>query len=187
MPLAFLNWLKKVELKKASVWKTLGIYNLIQISSTGLNYDENLMLVAMHFWESSTNTMQLKCGPLLFSIGLPPIGEFYDLDRVIKIHLKLDIVAYGAFINKYFDKSTTEVSDEEHFAFLAFWLSHYVFCSRSLQIAKQYVTQATQFHEGHSFSLGRLLLGTLYKSIGVGCETLKGLTEGKTLNLVVPW
>jgi len=31
---AFLSWLKKVESNKASVWKTLGIYNLIQISRT---------------------------------------------------------------------------------------------------------------------------------------------------------
>lgn len=112
--------------------------------------------------------MQLKCSqlsPTLFDVaaiaGLPPIGEFYDPDRDNKTHFNLYIVAYGTFINKYFNKSTIEVSDEEHIAYLAFWLSHYDFCTRSLQIEKQYVTLAIQLHEGHLFSLGRLLLRNL--------------------------
>jgi len=107
MPPAFLNWLKKVESKKASVWKTLGIYNIIQIFRTGLNFDENLRLAAMHYRESSTNTMQLKCGllsPTMFDVAaitrLPPIGESYDPDQENKTHFKLDIVAYDAFINQ---------------------------------------------------------------------------------------
>jgi len=83
--------------------------------------------------------MQLKCGPLsptLFDAaaitGQPPIGESYDPDREKMTHFKLDVVPYGAFINKYFDKSTTEVYNEEHIAFLAFWLSHYICLLHSL-------------------------------------------------------
>lgn len=46
---SFLRWLKKVKLKKVQACKTLGIFNLIQLSKTGLGYDENLILATMHF------------------------------------------------------------------------------------------------------------------------------------------
>jgi len=124
---SFLGRLKKVELKKAQALKTLGIFNLIQLSKTGLGYEENLILAEIHFWENSINTMHLKCGmlsPTLLDVAaitrLPPIGETYDLDRENKTQFELSVVAYGAFINKYFDKNTTEVSDEKHIAFLSF-------------------------------------------------------------------
>jgi len=84
----YLKWLEKVETLKASVWRKLGISNLIQLSKMGLEYDEKLILVVMHLWESSTNTMQLKCCMLTHTLldvtaitRLPPTGEAYDPDR----------------------------------------------------------------------------------------------------------
>jgi len=62
--LTYLNWLKKVEAKKSQHWKDLGIFDLIQLLKTGLKFDETLLLTAMHFWEGSTNTLQLKRGML---------------------------------------------------------------------------------------------------------------------------
>lgn len=62
--LIYLKWLEKVETQKSHICRKLGIFNLIQLSKTMLEYDENLILAAMYFWESSTNTMQLKCGML---------------------------------------------------------------------------------------------------------------------------
>lgn len=46
---------------------------------------------------------------------------------------------HDPFLNEYFDKDTTKVSDTEHIAFLAFRLSQYVFSSRSLQVPKSFV------------------------------------------------
>jgi len=66
----------------------------------------------MHFWEGSTNTMQLKSGmltPTFFDVpfvtGLSPIGETYDLDRESETQFTLGTVAYGAFMNEYFEKT----------------------------------------------------------------------------------
>jgi len=104
--------------KETKFLRNLGIFILMQISKTGLEYDENLILDAMHFWEGSTNTMKLKYGMLtsiLFDvaaiIGLPSTGETYDPNRESKIQFKLGTIAYGAFIHEYSDKNTTEVSD----------------------------------------------------------------------------
>ncbi|PNX68593.1 hypothetical protein L195_g064048, partial [Trifolium pratense] len=39
---------------------------------------------------------------------------------------------------------------------------------------------AVQIHEGGHFALGRLLLATLYESIGEVCDNLKGLVPAKS-------
>ncbi|PNX67321.1 hypothetical protein L195_g063462, partial [Trifolium pratense] len=39
---------------------------------------------------------------------------------------------------------------------------------------------AVQIHEGSHFALGRLLLATLYESIGEVCDNLKGLAPAKS-------
>lgn len=49
-----------------------------------------------------------------------------------------------------------KVSDEEHIAFITIWLSYYVFCPGSLQIAKSYISLVIQIHEGRQVSLGKL-------------------------------
>lgn len=89
-------------------------------------------------------------------------------------------------MNTYFDKDTTEVSDTEHIAFLAFWLSQFVFRARSLQIPKSSVIMAIQLHEGHSFCLSKLPLGNLYDSLRTECQTIRTITDKKTLNLDGP-
>jgi len=43
--------------------------------------------------------------------GLPPANEVYDLDRECETQLLPDLVTYGPFMNKYFDKDTIDVSD----------------------------------------------------------------------------
>jgi len=90
-------------------------------------------------------------------------------------------------MNTYIDKDTTEVFDTEHIAFLAFWFSQYVLCTRSLQLPRSYVIMAIQLHEGHSFCLRKLLLGHLHDSMRIGCQTMKNITDKKTLNLAGSW
>jgi len=148
----------------------------------------------MHFWESSTNTMQLKCGmltPTLLDVaaitGLPPTGEAYDPDRECDAQFTPNPVTYGPFMNTYFDQDTTKVSDTKHIAFLAFWLSQYVFGARSLQIPRSSVIMAIQLHEVHSFCLSKLLLGNIYDSMRTRCQTMRTITDKKTLNLAGPW
>lgn len=53
----YVEWLDKVELKKSQLWKTLRTFDLTQLSRIGPNYDVNLLLVAIHFWEGLTYTI----------------------------------------------------------------------------------------------------------------------------------
>ena len=108
-----------------------------------------MLLVSLHFWEGSTNTIQLRCVmlmPTLFDIDvitdLRPTGEVFDhiFDTYDIIGLNSKWTSFTNFIADHFDEATTEVSDEEHVAFLSLWLSHFIFCSNSLQMEKALVT-----------------------------------------------
>ncbi|XP_045809919.1 uncharacterized protein LOC123904282 [Trifolium pratense] len=184
----YLTWLDRMEQSFGKFWKDYGIFELIQFSRIGPKYQPEMLIAAMHFFEKSTNTFHFKSGmmtPTLFDVsaitGLRPTGKTYSPDDVSdNITLNYKENAFSAFILKHSGPENEEVSDEEHVAFLTLWLSHYVFCSRSLQIARKFIPMAVQIHEGCHFALGRLLLATLYESIGEVCDNLKGLVPAKS-------
>jgi len=61
---AYLEWLEKIEKNKGGFWKALGIFDLIQLSRQGPRYYNHIILDALHFWNSSTRSLHLKCGML---------------------------------------------------------------------------------------------------------------------------
>jgi len=81
----YLCWLNKVEGKKGQFWKDIGIFDLIQLSRQGPRYHKEMLIVALHFWNTSTNSLRLKCGmltPTLLDVaaitGLKPTGQTFD-------------------------------------------------------------------------------------------------------------
>lgn len=150
-PSDYLGWLEKIEKKKSQVWKEMGIFNLIQLSKVRPGYCQTMLVSSLYFWDSIHHTFHLPCGmttPTLFDIaaitGLKPMGETYDPDFLSKDTIGFDTsrAAFTMHIAYYHDKDIDEVSDTKHIAFLALWLSHYVFCSKSLQVAKKFLTLA---------------------------------------------
>ncbi|MCH82814.1 hypothetical protein A2U01_0003626, partial [Trifolium medium] len=157
-------------------------------------YYPEMLLAAMHFFEKSTNTFQFKAGmmtPTLLDVasitGLRPLGENYDpTNSSGNIPFTYKENTFSKYIDENKGKDNEEVSDVEHIAFLTFWLSHYVFCSRSLQIARMFIPMATQIHEGRQFGLGKLLLAALYDSIGNACDDLKKAKDGSPFLVAGP-
>jgi hypothetical protein len=107
-----------------------------------------MLLAPLHFWNSSTNSLHLKCGmftPTLLDVaaitGLKPIGETFDPSKS-KSGVTFDFVraTCGPYIKQEHKPHDKEVSEHEHIAFLTYWLSMYVFCTRSTQVAKHYRT-----------------------------------------------
>src|ERR1051325_2827929 len=101
--------------------------------------------------------------------GVKPAGKIFNHTDYTPISIKFDVgeskhPTYTNFIN-YHQRDSDDVSDEEHVAFLTLWLSRFVFCSRSMQIAKQFVYLATPLHRGENISLGQLILASLYASL----------------------
>lgn len=84
----YILWLNKIELKKSEFWKERGIFELIQLSRTGPAYFQNMIVISLYFWESTTNTFQLPCRMLTFIlfdvatiIDLRSTGETFDPNK----------------------------------------------------------------------------------------------------------
>lgn len=190
----YLAWLNKVQQKHQDQWRSVGIYELIQISRYAHRVNPCMLLASLYFWEGSTNTFQLPCGmltPTLFDvaaiIGLSPLGEVFDPTLSIENTFSFSRASLQNYIEDHYNKDSVEVSDEEHITFLTLWLSYYVFCLGSLQIAKSYISLAIQIHEGRQVSLSKLLLASLYQALGLATLKLKFISNTpKALNLSCP-
>ncbi|XP_050883068.1 uncharacterized protein LOC127086362 [Lathyrus oleraceus] len=181
-PSDYLSWLNKVEKIKGNFWKEVGIFDLIQLSRAGPNICPNMLLASLYFWDSTYNTFHLPCGmvtPTLFDaatiVGLHPNGIDFNPTNLNEDTIAFDtsLAPYSLFTSYYHDKSTMEVSDVKHIAFLTLWLSKYVFCSRSLQVAKRFITMANQLHAGIKLCLSEMILANLYESLSESVHLLK--------------
>lgn len=190
----YLAWLKKVRRKRQDQWRSARIFDLIQVSRYAHRVNPCMLLVSLYFWEGSTNTFQLPYGmltPTLFDMtvitGLSPLGETFDLTLSTENTFTFDRASLQNHIEDHHNKNIVEVYDEEHITFLTLWLSYYIFYHGSLQIAKSYISLAIQIHEGRQISLGKLLLASLYQSLGMATLKLKLLANTpKSLNLSSP-
>ena len=66
--------------------------------------------------------------------------------------------SYSAFIRNNVDALLTPVFDDEHVAFLFYWLNALVYCGRSLQMQQRYYPLAIMLHEGHQLYLAKLII-----------------------------
>ncbi|KAK2449848.1 hypothetical protein QL285_009003 [Trifolium repens] len=190
----YIPWLDRVEKDFKDSWKSYGIYELIQFSRTGPKYKPELLVAALHFYEKSTNTFQFKCGmltPTLLDVaaitGLRPVGDHFDPTKTgDKVEVNFQEATFSKYIAEQMGKEGEEVSTEEHVAFLTLWLSHFVFCSKSLQVARMYIPLAQQINEGRLFSLGRFLLACLYEAMGNASDAIKASKDGSKVSIAGP-
>src|SRR4051812_7569805 len=94
---------------------------------------------------------------------------------------------YTSYTNKHHDKTTDEVSDEEHIVFLSLWLSRCIFCSRSLQVEKRFLTMANQLHVGRKLGLSQMILASLYESLGRLMDILRAYDVGTNILFAFPF
>jgi len=185
----YIPWLDRLEKTKGTLWKSLGIYDLIQFSKCSISYNYTMLLSSFFFWDRLTNTFHTPYGmltPTLFDLaaitGLKPSGVTFRPDiklKKVEIRPKMDVMTYNTWLSRN-NKETGEVSNEEHIAFLMYWLSTYVFCSKSLQIPRATLTLAQLINEGERVCLSKILLGSLYKNLS---ETVDSLRSGFVKNL----
>jgi len=176
-----------MEKQKGQFWKEMGIFDLTQLSRQGPTYHSEMIIVALNFWNPSTCSLHLKCGmltPTLLDVagltGLKPVGQTFDPDSQT---LRRE---YGNFILVHHITSSAEVSDIKHISFATYWLSMFIFCSRSLQIPKKITTLTIQLHEGRDIRLGRLILGSLYENMNQAVASIKEFQSGGSLIIPSP-
>lgn len=169
----------------------MGIFDLIQLSKVGPGYCQSMLVSSLYFWDSTHHTFHLPCDmmiPTLFDIaaitGLKPMGETYYPNFLSKDSIGFDTSrsAFTMHIAYYHDKDIEEVYDIEHIVFLALWLSRRIFCSKSFQVAKKFLTLPNQLHVGCNVCLSEMILVNLYESLDKGVTALKNIqTKGNVL------
>lgn len=176
----YMAWLNKVQHKHQEQWKMASIFDVIQISRNTHRINPCMLLSLMYLWEGSTNTFWLPCGMLMPTLldvaaitGFSPLGETFDPTFLTKNTFSFNRASLQNYIEDHHDQDYAEVSDEEHIVFLTLWLSYYVFCFGSLQIAKIYLSLAIQIHEGRQVCLGKLasLPVPFYRAYDIKIET----------------
>jgi hypothetical protein len=124
--------------------------------------------------------------PTLFDVaaitGLRPTGPTFDPKYTTVNHqFDFKVLSFSGFLKTFHDLSSDDVSHEEHIAFLTYWLSHFVLCTSSLQVVKRLVPLAIMLHQGLDVALGRLILASLYDSLGQASDMLKKTDKGSQL------
>ncbi|RYR67746.1 hypothetical protein Ahy_A03g014139 [Arachis hypogaea] len=76
-----------------------------------------------------------------------------------------DTLRIKSFILNNKGQDGEPVSDNEHIAFLLYWLSGVVFCARSIQVEITYLPLAIMLAEGKRLCLAELLLARLYLTL----------------------
>lgn len=192
----YLTWLTKVEKEKSQLLKEMGLYDMIQLSRVGPGYGQNMVIASLYFWDSTHNTFHFPCGILtttLFNIvviaGFRPTGEVFDPSDMNENTINFDTnrAAFTHYISDHHNTKNDEVSNEEHIALLALWLSRCILCSKSLQVAKRFLTHENQLHVGRNIYLSQLILGSVCKSLGEAVEIMKTYQPGTNLLLASPY
>ncbi|XP_057443868.1 uncharacterized protein LOC130736024 [Lotus japonicus] len=185
---AYLKWLDRVEAGKSRHWKVTGIFDLIQLSRSPISYNPAMLLSSLFFWERSTNSFHVPFGmitPTLLDVaaitGLWVVDDDYHSSTAPTkpIAISTDNIAFSRFIKDHYDEDG-EVSDAEHVAFLLYWLSAYVFCTKSLRIPAKLLPLANLLHEGRKIAMARLVLGNLYQMIN---EAVADIRDPKVVSL----
>ncbi|XP_057418556.1 uncharacterized protein LOC130712755 [Lotus japonicus] len=132
-----------------------------------------MLLSSFYFWERSTNCFHVPFGmitPTLLNVAaiasLWPMGDDNHSTAVptAPIVISTENVSFSRFIEYHYVEEG-EVSDAEHAAFLLYWLSAYVFCTKSLRIPAKLLPLANLLHEGRKIAMAKLVLGNLYQMI----------------------
>ncbi|KAM1322301.1 hypothetical protein ACFX2F_015287 [Malus domestica] len=109
---AWAAWVVRMEKLFGEQWKALGIYDAIHLSSIEVIMDKELLLAALCFWCSATNTMVLHLGP----IG-PTILDITAIHGTSPTGIPVDATLSGypsnLDLNALFDKRALETLSSE--------------------------------------------------------------------------
>ncbi|RYR77666.1 hypothetical protein Ahy_A01g002222 [Arachis hypogaea] len=183
----FTAWYRRLEPTKNASWGALGIHELLKLSHFSLTTHPWMIGAVTCFWNRTTNNFHLPCGINGISLldvaaitGLPFNLPDYTSDMQPKCQYNIVLnSSYSEFIAHNMGREGTKITDNEHVAFLFYWLNAILFCSLSVQMSKLYLSLATLLHEGKTFNLAKLLLGHIFEELG---QFVTDLRENKLIS-----
>ncbi|PQP92750.1 uncharacterized protein Pyn_13504 [Prunus yedoensis var. nudiflora] len=189
------KWLPRMEHFFSQQWKDQGIYHLIKLFDRPIAMDQSLLTMALSFWSSATNTMNLRFGMMTPTVldmaalfGLSPLGVEVNaalvapeaegsfkaawpmVARLAGSKAK-NMLNYSSFYKNFGVEDSAEgdavapLGEVEHAAFLLYWLCKFVFCMQANKVTLEFAQRADYLAQGGILVLSPFLLGHLYRTL----------------------
>ncbi|XP_051150138.1 uncharacterized protein LOC127264684 [Andrographis paniculata] len=139
------DWYRRVSKEFGQQWKKQGIDKAILFSTSSFHIQEEFLTAMASFWDSDNNVFLLPDGPIAPTLldvaviaNLPIVGEDPVLGALAlsteeppKNHpgynlLTTKIATWNKYLQAHRPSYKSAVSEEEHVAFLLYWLNRYV-------------------------------------------------------------
>ncbi|RYR53670.1 hypothetical protein Ahy_A06g028879 [Arachis hypogaea] len=194
----FIAWYERLAPSKNVAWGALGIQDLLRLSHFSPSTLPWMIKAVTFFWNRITNNFHLPCRIIGMSLldvdaitGLPISPPDFTSDMQPRQQYNISPTTSSSdFIAHHMGAEGSTITDDEHVAFLFYWLNAIVFCSRSVQMSKLFLPLASLLHEGNNLNLAKIFLEHIFKELGQFVNYLRNnylLSTGGPLWLLQFW
>ncbi|KAK2387318.1 serine/threonine-protein phosphatase 7 long form protein [Trifolium repens] len=178
------------------MWKEVGIFEAIMNTKCRIKKDQNLLFGVVEKWCCETNTFVFPFGEATITLedvmvlgGYPVIGDpvFAPLEdqEMKEVEKELILARQQLYKSKQAKARTTiwmdvfidKGNELEHEAFLATWLSIFVFPYKSYVVNSSLFPIAIHLARGNPIALAPAILASIYKDLCLFKKTLVGLSK----------
>ncbi|KAK2441320.1 serine/threonine-protein phosphatase 7 long form protein [Trifolium repens] len=190
------SWVDQLKLKYESLWKKVGIFEAIMSTKCRILRNENLLFGVVEKWCSETNTFVFPFGEATITLedvmvlgGYPIIGypvftkvkdqEMREAEEKLIIarqkpwQTKKSNPTTAIWMDMFIDKG----SEIEHEAFLATWLSIFVFPSKYFLLKSSMFPIAVHLARGNPIALAPAVLASIYSDLTLFKKTIVDLSK----------
>jgi len=192
----WVRWVDQLKLKYQSVWKKVGIFDAIMTTKCRIHKNHNLLYGVVEKWCPETNTFVFSFGEATITLedimvlgGYPVIGDpvFISLQdqEMREVENKL-ILARQQLTNQKHHHACTSMwtdmfldkgSEIEHEAFLATWLSIFVFPHKYSLVKSCLFPIAIHLARGNPIALAPAVLASIYNDLSLFKKTIVDLSK----------
>ncbi|PWA82890.1 hypothetical protein CTI12_AA172680 [Artemisia annua] len=193
------DWVKTMKAGHSPGWKRAGIHDAIMNSTLKIPQNKNLIFWFAEKWSPKTNTFILPWGEITITLedmmvlgGLSVLGDpvtshvesLQDCEALSQLHKAYDKLTASprkkACSKAWMAEFKNNQNVHEHEAFVALWLSKYLFPSVRDTILRETFELAIHLARGRKMALAPAVLATLYRDLHLLQNTILDLQQGET-------
>ncbi|PNY11398.1 serine/threonine-protein phosphatase [Trifolium pratense] len=190
----WVSWVDQLKLRYENMWKKVGIFEAIMSTKCKILKNENLLLGVVEKWCCETNTFVFPFGEATITLedvmvlgGYPVLGDSVLTpleDKEMREVEKKLILARNELSKSgwpttslWMDIFIGKGSEIEHEAFLATWLSVFVFPPKRMFVKSCLFPIAVHLARGNPIAFAPAVLASLYKDLSFFKKTIVDLSK----------
>ncbi|KAK2383761.1 Aminotransferase, plant mobile domain family protein [Trifolium repens] len=193
----WIRWVDQLQLRYETVWKKVGIFEAIMSTKCRIKKYHDLLYGIVDKWCSETNTFVFPFGEATITLedvmvlgGYPILGDpvfislqdqqMRDAEKKLILANKDGKARTSLWMDIFIDKG----SQIEHEAFLATWLSVFVFPHKIL-VKTSLFPIAVHLARGNPIALAPAVLASIYKDLTLFKKTIVDLSKFPVVLVVI--